>query len=328
MRLEGVLGQDRALGRIEADLNQGRLAHAYLFVGPDGCGRGSAAGALFRALNCQDPGETACGVCPSCRRALAWQHENLAILAPPAGGPSAQIKVDEVREVIRSLGFAPLGGGVRLILIRRAEALNPASANALLKTLEEPPPANVLVLTCQDPRGLLPTLVSRCRKVGFRPLPLELIAGELTRRGEDPGAAALKAGLAGGSLGRALDLDHRVWSERLAALTGRLAAPGSPLDHWQFADDLVGQFRAAGGLDRQGLVQTLELLILAARDAAVAAAGRPALANLAGRAPAMGLAAATGAFSLVRRAQAAILGNASPELTITVLLGDLAALGA
>ncbi|MFH1035082.1 MAG: DNA polymerase III subunit [Pseudomonadota bacterium] len=327
MQLTGVIGQARALGQLEREMASGRLAHAYLFVGPIGSGRGSTALALFRALNCQDTSSgAACGLCPSCRRALAGAHEDLIVLAPPNDQASAQIKVEAVREMIRAISFAPLGGGSRLVLIRQAGQLNLGSANVLLKTLEEPPPGNILVLTVQDPGEILPTLVSRCRRVNFLPLEEGIIAGELMRQGLDQDSARLKAALSGGSLGRAQDLDQAQLSASLGRLVRHLASPLGALEDWSLAEELVAPFRGGERLDRQGLVELLDLLALYFRDCAVLAAGRPQAAFLAGGGllpPAPELARASRGFELVRACQAQVLANAAPELALTVLLQGL-----
>ena len=325
MKLKGIIGQNPAVGRLEAEMAAGRLAHAYLFVGPRGVGRGSTARALFAALNCADQsGDEACGACDSCRRLAAGSHEDFLELAPPSDALSAQIKVESVREVIHTMSFAPFAGGVRMVLIRRAEHLNPASGNALLKILEEPPANNILVLTVQDPADILPTLVSRCRKVSFSPLSGEAISAELVRRGVAEPVARFRAALAAGSLGKALDLDEELYARRLDLLRTRLAAPGGVLEDWEFAEDLVRQFRGER-IDREGLAESLDLLGLLFRDAAVAAAGRPGASLLEGAPPAAGpdISAAADGFAAVRRAQAQILGNAAPELALAVLLGRL-----
>lgn len=328
MRIRGVLGQERALAQLEAEAAGGRLAHAYLFVGPQGCGRGSAALALFQALNCQQPGDGGpCGQCASCRRALAGQHEDLMVLAPPQDQASAQIKVEEVREMIRAISFPPFGGGTRLVLIRQAQQMNPTSANVLLKTLEEPPPGNLLVLTVQDPGEILPTLVSRCRRVNFQPLPEGLIAAELERRGLSASQAGLRAGLSGGSLGRALGLDEERLADQLKHVLEHLARPGGALEDWGLAEELVAPFRGGERLDRQGLAEVLDLLALYYRDQAVMAAGRPQAAFLAGAGLAPGgaldLERASRGFELVRQCQSQLLANAAPELAVAVLLGGL-----
>jgi DNA polymerase-3 subunit delta' len=356
MAFDEVLGQERACAQLADELAAGRLAHAYLFVGPKGVGRGSTALALFKALNCEanssggggpslfggpvlapagpatpdaTPG-AACGVCPSCRRIAQGQHEDLVILAPPHGQASAQIKVEQLREMIRTLSFPPFGGGWRLVLIREAGQMNISSANVLLKTLEEPPPKNLLALTVQDPAEILPTLVSRCRRVNFTPLPDDLVAGELARRGIDPESARLRAALAAGSLGRALELDEKRLRADLEHLLEYIARTAGPARDWAFAEEVVAPFKGGERLDRQGLAELLDLLAYHYRDQAVIAAGRAQyglLPPLSFGAPTP-LEPALNAFSLLRQTQSQILGNATPELALVVLLDSLRRLGA
>ena len=225
--------------------------------------------------------------------------------------------------MIRTLSFKPFAGSYRMVLIRRAGHLNPASSNALLKTLEEPPPHNILVLTVQDPKEILPTLVSRCRRVNFAPLDSQLIAGELEKRGADPAAARLKAAMSGGSLGRALELNETKLMDELGRLTRHLAKPGGPLDDWSLAEELVGEYRGQT-IDRQGLAESLDLWAQYFRDQAVGAASRPGMALL--DLPAAGvldLERASMAFTRIRKTQSQVIANAAPELCLTVLLGHL-----
>jgi DNA polymerase-3 subunit delta' len=330
MAFNEVFGQERGRAQLADELAAGRLAHAYLFVGPKGVGRGSLALALFNALNCEANFGVGCGACPSCRRIAQGQHEDLVIMAPPHGQTSAQIRVDEVREMIRILSFSPFSGGWRLVLIREAGQMNSTSANVLLKTLEEAPPRNLLVLTVQDSAEVLPTLVSRCRRVNFTPLSDDLITAELDRRGADPDSARLRAVLAAGSLGRALELDERrlraALEHMLEHIARRLAGPAQD---WAFAEELVAPFKGGERLDRQGLAELLELLAYHYRDQAVIASGRvqyrllPPLSFGAS----IPLASALNAFSLLRQTQSQLLDNATPELALVVLLDGLRRLG-
>ncbi len=206
-----ILGQDWVVSHLKAAMGAGRLSHAYLFLGPDGVGKATTARALAAALNCAAPAADgdACGVCPSCKRLSAGTHPDFLVISPEEG--KAQINIDQIRELRRRTDYPPLGGGWRVVLIKPAEALsalNDAAANALLKTLEEPPARHLLVLTARGEADLLPTIVSRCHKLAFAPLPTALIIRELeSRRGLPRSQAALVAALSGGSLGRALVLD-------------------------------------------------------------------------------------------------------------------------
>jgi DNA polymerase-3 subunit delta' len=284
-----ILGQDWVISHLKTALRRGRLSHAYLFVGPAGVGKASTVRALAAALNCTQPQEDgdACGTCPSCRRLNAGTHPDFVVITPPSEGSQAQIKIEQIRELRRLTGYPPLGDGWRVVLIKPAEALsamNDAAANALLKTLEEPPDRHVLVLTARGEADLLPTIVSRCHKLAFAPLPTALIIRELeSRRSLPRSQAALVAALSGGSLGRALELDPEELvrqRDQVLADLGRLrgGSTGAVLEWAQrltknrpdldnflllaqlwYRDLLLSHFQApAGLLAHQDLIPVLE----------------------------------------------------------------------
>lgn len=201
-----ILGQERVLGYLKAALSRGRLAHAYLFMGPEGVGKESVARAMASALNCAAPLEDgdACGVCPSCTRLLAGTHPDFHVIRPISKERPPKIVIEQIREFRRITAYPPVAGGWRLALIKPGEDLRDESANALLKILEEPPPQHLLIITAGVEADLFPTVVSRCQKLAFTPLPYPLITQELIRHGLSPSQAALLAALSGGSLGRAL----------------------------------------------------------------------------------------------------------------------------
>uniref|UniRef100_A0A7C5EKZ0 DNA polymerase III subunit delta n=1 Tax=Desulfobacca acetoxidans TaxID=60893 RepID=A0A7C5EKZ0_9BACT len=204
-----ILGQERVLAYLRAALRTGRLAHAYLFLGPEGVGKESVARALAGALNCLQPREDgdACGACPSCKRLAAESHPDFLVLRPTSEGRQPQIKIDQIRELRRLTAYPPVAGGWRVVLLKPAEALNDAAANSLLKILEEPPPQHLLILTAKVEADLFLTVVSRCQKLSFSPLPPNLIEEKLRARGLNPAQAALLSAISGGSLGRALALE-------------------------------------------------------------------------------------------------------------------------
>ncbi len=147
--------------------------HALLLTGSEGSGLAALAGALAAGLLCDQPTAkgSACGICSACRLLAAGNHPDLLWLSPAEADESAgrkaslQIRVEAVRQLIATLALSPHHGAMRVSVIQPAEAMNPATANALLKVLEEPPPGNVLLLISHRPMRLLPTLRSRCLQV-------------------------------------------------------------------------------------------------------------------------------------------------------------------
>lgn len=316
-----ILGQERVISHLKTAMAKGRLSHAYLFLGPEGVGKASVARALAAALNCAQPRADgdACGECPSCRRLAAGTNPDFLVIGPTE---SLQIRIGQIRDFRRVTTYPPFGGGWRVALIKPAEALNEEAANALLKTLEEPPDRHVLVLTALGEADLLPTVVSRCHKLAFAPLPAPLVARELMkRRGLPPARAALLAALSGGSLGRALNLDPEEllaqrrqvladlarlaegsaagvldWAQRLAKNRAELDSFLLMAQLW-YRDLLLAHYRApAPLLAHQDLASELD----AARDA-----GTPET--------------WFAKFSALGAAQRHLQANLNPELTLDIL---------
>ncbi len=220
-----IIGQEKAKHLLGNVMRRKRIPHAYLFTGIPGIGKTSTARAFTMLLNCESPsGIEACGTCSSCHKMLNGNFPDFVSVQPDG----QNIKIEQIRELNRSLGYAPFAGGYRVCVIHRAEAMTGEAANAFLKTLEEPPPGNIFVLNAVEPRDLLPTIVSRCQRVGFRPLKSHEIMEQLALRTDlDEASAATLARAADGSLGRALkmsDSDYlerrRVWLSHLFGLYG------------------------------------------------------------------------------------------------------------
>jgi DNA polymerase-3 subunit delta' len=222
--LKGVLGQDAAVDALSRALRSGKVHHAYRFEGPDGVGKELAAFGLAQALQCVAGDVLGCGDCSGCKRVVQLtsapphvpQHPDVVVLeaglytAEQLGAKSAvsasQITVDQVRRlVLTTLAYPPHEDRARVFIIRRAEELNTSSANALLKTLEEPPARTHFVLITSRPDLLLPTIRSRTLPIRFGPLPDEVMSQLLYDRGVDPSRALDAIELAGGSLSAALE---------------------------------------------------------------------------------------------------------------------------
>lgn len=205
-----ILGHDWAVRLLGEHIAKNRVRHAYLFTGPQGVGRRTLALRLAQALNCPklSSGGEACGDCHTCARIAKMQHPDLTIVqAEQEGG---MLKVDQIRELQHGLSLSPYEARYRVALLLRFEGANPNASNALLKTLEEPNPQVVLVLTAESAESLLPTIVSRCEVVRLAPLPLDLLCqGLQTRWGIPAEEARLLAHLANGRPGYAVRLHQQ-----------------------------------------------------------------------------------------------------------------------
>jgi len=186
-----LIGNERAKEILRRMLRQGRVPGALLLAGPEGLGKKQFAVELARALNCRARrGVEGCGECSACARAgrfhmpsvevkddyekIIWsEHQDVGLLAPHKNS----ILIKAVRDLEREANFRPAEGEARVFIVEEADKLNDSSANALLKTLEEPPPTTHILLVSSRPSGLLPTIRSRCQIIRFAPL----AAGELEK---------------------------------------------------------------------------------------------------------------------------------------------------
>jgi len=223
MAFSGVVGQQRAKEFLKQVMTREKIPHAYLFTGIPGIGKRSMAMALAMALNCREPVDReGCNRCPPCRQILSRNFPDFLSISPDG----QNIKIGQIRELNRRLSFAPMSGRYRVCVVHRAETMTNEAANSFLKTLEEPPPGNILILDATEPLDLLPTIVSRCQRVSFQPLSAQDMATWLVEnRGLKEEIAIVLARISGGSLGRTLRMceagfleKRQEWLERLVGL--------------------------------------------------------------------------------------------------------------
>ena len=201
-----IRGQERAVAFLRGVITNERVASAYLFAGIKGIGKTTTALGFALLLDCADPVDAdACTQCDSCRKIFDGNHPDISLIEPEKQGRA--IKIDQIREIERQIAFSPVSARYRVMIIDPADRMTDEAANAFLKTLEEPPPHNVFILNVRDPGDLLPTIVSRCQRVPFKPLATGYVADFLTHEENvDTDRARLVARLSEGSLGRAQKL--------------------------------------------------------------------------------------------------------------------------
>jgi len=201
-----VVGQEHIVRALSNAIKMGWISHAYLFAGPRGTGKTTVARIFAKALNCREgPTVDPCNKCDQC--ISIQQGTSLDVIELDAASNRG---IDEIRNLREQTRFVPMGGRYRVFIIDEAHMLTQEAFNALLKTLEEPPPGIMFILATTDPQKIPPTIISRCLRFDFRRIPDELIEKRLEEiaRGEsieyEKGALEILARYADGSLRDAL----------------------------------------------------------------------------------------------------------------------------
>jgi DNA polymerase-3 subunit delta' len=326
VRLADLIGQDLARSALERALAGGRVAHAYVFEGPPGVGKRSAALGLAMALDCPVAPGAGCGACDVCRRIEAGLHPDVPTFGP--SGPGGQIVIDDIRAILALTRTRPHEARARVVVVDDADAMNPSSANGLLKTLEEPLPGNHLVLCTGAPDRLLPTVRSRAQRIRFRALSPAALAAIARARGLPEARAEIAVALADGSAGRMLEAagtdeanegESTGLGQALAELRRAVSTPGAG-QLFDAVQALTGEKESKADLPR--LVALLGGLY---RDAMAVAAGAPELATL-GRVgdpqalASLGLDRLGRAVTAIVDVQLALQVNVNPALALERLL--------
>jgi DNA polymerase III delta' subunit len=297
VRLADLIGQDLARAALERAIAGGRVAHAYVFEGPPGVGKRNAALGLAMALICPVAPGAGCGACEICRRIEAGLHPDVPSFGP--SGPGGQIVIDDIRAILALTRTRPHEARARVIVVDDADAMNPSSANGLLKTLEEPLAGNHLVLCTGAPDRLLPTVRSRAQRIRFRALSPAALAAIARARGLPEAQAEIAVALADGSAARMLEAAGGQTSNKTGNGEGNGGDDAADGDGDNGLGQALGQLRRAVSTPGAGqlfdavqaltsekeskadLPRLVALLGGLYRDAMAVAAGAPELATLA-----------------------------------------------
>jgi len=269
MLFADVLGHAPARELLTRALKDGRVPPSLLFSGPDGVGKRALALEVARGLLCDRKDDPGCGECSHCRRILnslraieEWRerargskdgtamnhrlHPDLILVEPwtttkeGETKAKADIKVEQIRELVSETFGKPFEAKARCFVIDEAHLMNPAAANSLLKSLEEPPATTHFVLVSSSPQALLPTILSRCQTMRFAALPSSILTPFLKEKlGLDEAEARLRTALSGGSVAKALAFDSGVAQALRAEALVALETAGRPLAKLEAAQALA-----------------------------------------------------------------------------------------
>lgn len=278
-----IRDQEKAVRRLTGLLQSGNIPHALLFTGMDGVGKKKTALTFAKALNCRRTRKrwmvngdamVPCGKCRPCKKISSGNHPDIIVIEPE----KSRIKIARIRELGHMLAAKPYEAMQRVVIIDQAQAMNPEAGNSLLKMLEEPPEKTFLVLTAGSTGSLLPTVVSRCQQIRFRPIPVDTLVKYLGQQGIPHGEAEILGRLANGSFGKAASLADTDWVSRRAWII-RIVE-----HHDQNKKSLLKSaeylaFSEQLSQDRSNISDALEILQSWFRDLAVIRAGAGKVVN-------------------------------------------------
>jgi DNA polymerase-3 subunit delta' len=260
MSFKDIYGHEKQISVLQTAVSRSRIHHAYLFYGIEGVGKRTVAEVFAKVLNCRSNSIDACDDCLSCVKIDRGNHPDVVTIK----AEGQFIKIKEIRELQEQMKFRPLEGRKRIFIIDDADRMNIVSANALLKTLEEPSASNILILITARPHQLPMTILSRCQHLRFNPLQRETISSYLhDKLSLDAQTSFLISLTSGGSIGKAMTLRDDSYLEMRDAVLGIMSKirMKDPLGLLSIAHDF--------GHERKEITERLGILMTGYRDALV-----------------------------------------------------------
>ena len=259
MAAQFICGHEQQIQLLQNSLKQNRFPHAYLFSGMSGIGKKKVATALAQRIYCSDDflSFTPCQECPSCRKVMRGNHPDLLFVEPEG----QFIRIKAIRDIQEQMQYKPMEAEKRIVIIDDADKMNATSANALLKTLEEPASNNLMILITSNPSALLRTILSRCQQLRFAPLNHQQVMSYLQDHYDlEKEECALFAAASGGSIRGAIAMaegDYKKVRDKVFNGIGILDQM-TPLELFTFI--------AEQGKDREDILEKLAMILQCYRD--------------------------------------------------------------
>jgi DNA polymerase-3 subunit delta' len=267
MSFTSLVGNERNKEILKRLLKRGRLDGTYIFAGPDGVGKRQFALTLAKAANCERPTEDSCDQCPSCHRIDGETHSDVKTIRPDGN----YLKIAQARALAEEIQFRPREGRRRFVIIDEAERLREEAANALLKTLEEPPADATIILITSRPAGLLQTILSRAQRINFTALSTAEMESYLAANYRRPTTdTALLARITEGRIGQATAIDLSEYRRERREMIGLLELLAAGNDRYR----LLKAAEYYAKQERDVFEKKLDLLMRLLRDLFLLAVGR------------------------------------------------------
>jgi len=320
-----IYGHEPQIQLLENSLKQNRFPHTYLFSGMAGIGKRKVATALAQRIYCTGDflSFTPCQECPSCQKVMRGSHPDLLFLEPEG----QFIRIKAIRDIQEQMQYKPMEAEKRIIIVDDADRMNVTSANALLKTLEEPAPNNIIILITANPSALLRTILSRCQQLRFAPLNRQEIMSYLQDHYNlEEKECALFAAASGGSIRGAIAMaegNYKKVRDKIFNSIGMLDQM-TPLELFTFI--------AEQGKDREDILEKLTMILQCYRDVLVfremkteeCLTNRDRMDVIASMADRMDTQKVLGYLRTVEYAYHAIRQNANKALTLDMMMFKLA----
>ncbi len=325
MSFENIIGHEKTIDILKRTLRRGWLPNAYLFAGPDGVGKRLTAFTFAKAANClhaeRSGNQTPCDQCLSCKKADSRNHPDITYVE----AEGEYIKIEQIRLIQEGIHYPPLEGKWRLYIIDEADRLYPNAANCLLKVLEEPPAKTTFILVTSKPHRLLPTILSRCQKISFGPIPEGILIRKMIEIGVSSIDARLFILLSEGRPGIALTMekgDLKATRDQVFDILDRLPKGGAK-EFLSISEELSSDKERTGNFLNWVLLFLRDILVLKTSENRDLVLNSDRVDKIKLLAKELTVEKTLYLFALLQKIRQALQRNIRPQVALDVLLMEM-----